>query len=76
MKYYNIPKDLLEDIEIQTGKTYDIESNDLKSVYQEALIDTYELLITLKLNINDILKNPKKYVIDENTRKLLTELNK
>ena len=60
MKYYNIPKDLLEDIEIQTGKTYDIESNDLKSVYQEALIDTYELLITLKLN----------------TRKLLTELNK
>ena len=70
----HIPKDLIEDVEIQTGGSYDYFDNDLMDVYKDALIDTYELLITIKLNINDILNNPKKYVINEETKKMLLEL--
>lgn len=72
-KYVNLPKDLLEDVELQTGADYSNEEN-LTKQYQEALIDLYELIITMKLNLNEILKNPNKYKIDTETKKLLEEI--
>ena len=72
-KYVNLPKDLLEDVELQTGADYSNEEN-LTKQYQEALIDLYELIITMKLNLNEILKNPSKYKVDAETKKLLEEI--
>ena len=72
-KYVNLPKDLLEDVELQTGADYSKEEN-LTKQYQEALIDLYELIITMKLNLNEILKNPSKYKVDAETKKLLEEI--
>ena len=72
MSYYNLPKDLLEDVGIQTGGNY--EETTLTKQYQSALLDIYDLLITIKLNINEILKKPNKYKIDANTKKLLEEI--
>lgn len=72
-KYINLPKDLLEDVELQTGGSYSTEEN-LTKAYQEALIDLYELIITMKLNLNEILKNPNKYKADAETKKLLEEI--
>lgn len=72
-KYVNLPKDLLEDVELQTGADYSNEEN-LTKKYQEALIDLYELIITMKLNLNEILKNPSKYKVDAETKKLLEEI--
>ena len=72
-KYINLPKDLLEDVELQTGANYSTEEN-LTKAYQEALIDLYELIITMKLNLNEILKNPNKYKADAETKKLLEEI--
>ena len=69
-KYVNLPKDLLEDVELQTGADYSNEEN-LTKQYQEALIDLYELIITMKLNLNEILKNPSKYKVDAETKKLI-----
>ncbi len=72
-KYVNLPKDLLEDVELQTGADYSNEEN-LTKQYQEALIDLYELIITMKLNLNEILKNPSKYKVDAETKKLIEEI--
>lgn len=72
-KYVNLPKDLLEEVELQTGADYSNEEN-LTKQYQEALIDLYELIITMKLNLNELLNNPSKYKIDAEARKLLEEI--
>lgn len=71
MSYYNIPKDLLEDVTTQTGACYDGELIDR---YKEATLDLLDLVTTIKLNINDILKNPSKYKIDNTTKDLLNEI--
>ena len=73
MKYKNIPKDLLEDVSLQTGADYSKEDNLVKQ-YQDALIDLYELIITIKLNLNDILEDTSKYKISEETKKQLKEI--
>ena len=72
-KYVNLPKDLLEEVELQTGADYNKEENITKQ-YEEALIDLYELIITMKLNLNELLNNPSKYKIDAEARKLLEEI--
>jgi hypothetical protein len=72
MNYKNIPKDLLEDVSLQTGADYSKEDNLVKQ-YQDALIDLYELIITIKLNLNDILEDTSKYKISEETKKHLKE---
>lgn len=72
MGYYYIPKDLIEDVEIQTGGSYD--TTDLRETYKNTTMDLLELVITLKLNINDILKNPSKYKINDDTKTLLKEI--
>lgn len=73
MNYKNIPKDLLEDVSLQTGADYSKEDNLVKQ-YQDALIDLYELIITIKLNLNDILEDTSKYKISEETKKHLKEI--
>ena len=73
MNYKNIPKDLLEDVSLQTGVDYSKEDNLVKQ-YQDALIDLYELIITIKLNLNDILEDTSKYKISEETKKHLKEI--
>lgn len=75
--HYYIPKDLLEDAEQQTGGNYYgdyLDNKDLKEIYENATLDLLDLVITLKININDILKNPNKYKIDKATKDLLNEL--
>ena len=73
MNYKNIPKDLSEDVSLQTGADYSKEDNLVKQ-YQDALIDLYELIITIKLNLNDILEDTSKYKISEETKKHLKEI--
>lgn len=72
MSYYNIPKDLIEDVHTQTGGNY--ENTNLVDLYKEATMDLLDLVITIKLNINEILKNPGKYKTDETTKDLLNEI--
>lgn len=72
-KHFNLPKDLLEEVELQTGADYSKEK-DLTKQYQEALIDLYELITIMKLNLNEIIKNPSKYKLDAETKKTLEEI--
>ena len=75
---YTLPKDLLEDVEIQTGKNYfnDYFTNkkNLQDTYRETTIDLYKMLITIKRNIDIMLKDPNKYLMNEESYKLLEEL--
>lgn len=71
---YVSTEQLIEDIEFTTGKDYNYYDRDITSVYLDALIDVYNMLITFKINLNDMLKETDKYKLDKKSREFIQEL--
>lgn len=72
------PKDLLEAIEETTGgnyyNNYANDTKELTDIYREASEDLLNLVISIKREINEVLKDTNKYKINKDTELLLRDV--